>query len=54
MMNQRFHSFQTQRSHQASISFSNKMGDNINNIFTDDKVLPAPTPVYDDEGDDYY
>ena len=38
-MNQWFQSFQTHRSHQASISFSNKIGDNnINNIFTDDKV----------------
>lgn len=38
-MNQWFQSFQTHRSHQASISFSNKIGDNnINNIFTDDKA----------------
>lgn len=38
-MNQWFQSFQTHRSHQASISFSNKIGDNnLNNIFTDDKA----------------
>ena len=38
-MNQWFQSFQTHRSHQVSISFSNKIGDNnINNIFTDNKV----------------
>ena len=50
-MNQRFQSFQTQRSHQASISFSNKIGENINNIFTDDK---APENLDDEDNKDNF